>query len=305
MCGIAGFFTDKATDYRHAVAAAVMATHMEARGGHAWGWMSDNEVRHGLGNITMGMSVSAKMPQRFALHTRYGTTGKNTLANAHPFTVAGSKGTVTGVHNGIISNHAEMNHTHKRDCSVDSQHIFHNLANGASLDDLEGYGAIVYAIDGNWFMGRFNEGEMRIAVTDAGIFFASTREAISEALSFADIKVTRWLTVKDNTVYSLTASGIKKAYKIDAMGTRRRWNDLKDDYSWAGFGKLATATPASQECDLCGTPEYDLYELEGQMACVECYTACTDALPHGYLDDTEVDAYRYNTDSRFDVDSRL
>jgi hypothetical protein len=173
------------------------------------------------------------------------------------------------------------------------------------LDDLEGYGAIVYQLNGDWYIGRFNEGEMCVAVTDAGIFFASTRDAISEALSFADIKVTRWLNVKNDTVYSLTARGIKKAYKIDAMGTQRRWNDTLDDTSWLNYGNRATGTLDTPECDLCGTPENELFPLENQLACAECYTACTDQLPHGYLDDTETRAYSYNTDSRFDVDSRL
>jgi predicted glutamine amidotransferase len=308
MCGIAGYITDGKTDYRHQIATAVMAKHMAERGGHAWGWFSATHTQHGLGHITQGMAVQPIAPQSFALHTRYGTTGKNTLANAHPFTIAGTLGTVVGIHNGIISNHAELNATHKRNCAVDSQHIFHAVANGQTLNDLEGYGAIVYSLNGVWHIGRFNEGEMSAALTDAGVFFASTKTAVSEALSLAGITVIKWLNIRNNSVYVLTAAGIKKVYKVAATGTRKRWDDalkgssfssFDDDLRWTDYyvPTRKRHKDSALTCELClADTRGDLYELDDQFVCAECFAAITDKLPSGYVEDAmECSSYSFAT----------
>jgi hypothetical protein len=260
------------------------------------------------------MAVLPTMPQSFALHTRYGTTGQNTLENAHPFTISGELGVVVGIHNGIISNHAELNKTHKRNCTVDSQHIFHAIANGQTLNDLQGYGAIVYSLNGTWYIGRFNEGEMSAAITDAGIVFASTKTAVQEALSLAGITVIKWLNIRNNSVYTVTPTGIRKAYKIAATGTTRRWNDVlkadpyefefshyKDDYIWAD-DKVATRKRTTKSpdlvCELCDADVLrgDLYELDKQFVCAECYAAITDRLPYGYIEDSlECSSYSFAT----------
>jgi asparagine synthetase B (glutamine-hydrolysing) len=292
MCGIAGYTTKQKTDYRHAVATAVLAIHMEKRGGHAWGVMTDTDVQHGLGSIATGLAVYARQASSFALHTRYGTTGGNTLENAHPFTRHGSNGKVVGVHNGIISNHADLNKKYERTCSVDSQHIFQHIADGTSLDDLAGYGAIVYSLNGDWYVGRFNDGDLHIARTDAGIFFASTREAIIEATSFANIRIVEWLKVKNNSVYRLTSNGIKKAYRINATGTRFKWNDALtsasrqltrvssvdvelEDYRWPDFpARAVQSTSASgrvYQCDLCGEYSDDCYDVVYSQGRIDCY----------------------------------
>jgi asparagine synthetase B (glutamine-hydrolysing) len=307
MCGIAGFITDSATDIRHNIAIAILAKHMDDRGGHSWGTMADNHIFHALGAITRGFAVTPALPQRFALHTRYGTTGANVVANAHPFRIAGSERVVTGMHNGIISNHGDLNQRYHRACAVDSQHIFHAIADGKTLDDIEGYGAIVYETNGAWYIGRFNEGEMSVALTDCGVFFASTMDALREALSFAGVPVTRWLNVRNNSVYTITATGIKKAYKVKARGTTRRWNDRQPiDLTWARDDRWAkdedyyadlTIRPtrshtAKDECDLCSEVG-ELYDCEKQLVCAECYAAITDTLPAGYVDEMELNAYAY------------
>jgi asparagine synthetase B (glutamine-hydrolysing) len=305
MCGIAGFITDSATDFRHGVATAILAKHMDERGGHSWGFMTDTRVYHALGSITRGLTITADIPQRLALHTRWGTTGANVLANAHPFTVKGTLGKIVGMHNGIISNHSDLNQRHKRSCAVDSQHIFHSLANGQTLNDLEGYGAIVYSLNGVWYIGRFNEGEMSVALTDSGVFFASTKEALIEALGFAGVAVTRWLNVRNNSVYTVTAAGIKRAYKIKARGTRLRWNDKatnsKYDLSWADDDRLNWSYPIPSErdapempseCELCGEIA-ELYEDDRQLMCAECYSALHDKLPAGYVDEMDFNAYSF------------
>lgn len=296
MCGIAGYKTKDAGSYKFKVAVAIMATRMEERGGHSWGYMTDATTGRGLGSIDLGLKIPRKMPLSFALHTRYGTTGARTVENAHPFTVTGSQGVVVGVHNGIISNHADLNQRYNRACVVDSQHIFHHIANGIKLDDLQGYGAIVYTLNGEWYIGRFNDGEMKVAMTPVGIFYASTKEAVVQAVSYADVTVSKWLKVSNNTVYKLTADGLTKVYRVNAGATTRKWNDKQDDTELYGRDWWKTTDRPSnflQDCDACGDMADDVFELDEQFVCAECYVAQTGAVPNGYIDDVERSAYSY------------
>jgi hypothetical protein len=157
---------------------------------------------------------------------------------------------------------------------------------------LEGYGAIVYRVNGEWFIGRFNDGDMRVAMTTAGIFFASTKDAIMEALSYAGITVKKWLKVRDNHVYRLTHEGLTKAYKVDAMGTRLKWND--DFLVGPSTPRPATATATAtatdipdsrwdDQCDYCGAYGVRLY-VHGKRdaVCADCYYEATDEIPVGF-----------------------
>jgi asparagine synthetase B (glutamine-hydrolysing) len=293
MCGIAGYITNGKTDYRHAVAVAILAKHMDERGGHSWGAMDSQQVIHGLGSINLGLTVNGRMPQHFALHTRYGTTGARVVENSHPFTLDGAAGQVVGMHNGIISNHAQLNRDLKRSLVVDSQHIFANVADGRTLDELEGYGAVVYRVNGDWFIGRFNDGDMKVAMTSAGLFFASTKDALMEALSFAGLTVQKWIKVKDNTFYRLTAFGLTKAYKVDVTGTRFRWNDDLVARSYSPVSSSFTAAVAEQEatpapmdnnegCDYCNSYGVDLYLFNRDAVCADCYYEVTNEVPVGF-----------------------
>ena len=311
MCGIAGYITNKKTNYRHAVAVAVMAKHMEERGGHSWGAMDSNRVIRGLGSINLGLQLTSHMPQQMALHTRYATTGARVVENSHPFTLSGPCGEVVGMHNGIISNHAVLNRDQKRALVVDSQHIFANIAEGRGLNNLEGYGAIVYRLNGEWFIGRFNDGDMRAVITSHGVFFASTKDAIMEALSYAGVEIQQWLKVRDNNVYRLTHEGLNKAYKVDAMGTRFKWDDAITQYYQ--LQRPATARPVTPQataatserapqhaidsaaandlerdyenpqCDYCGAYDCPLYVYDRKDAiCGDCYYEIANEVPAGF-----------------------
>jgi asparagine synthetase B (glutamine-hydrolysing) len=301
MCGIAGYRTTNAGSYKFKVATAILATKMEDRGGHSWGYMTDATSGHGLGSIDKGLRIPSRMPLAFALHTRYGTTGERSLANSHPFTVTGSAGTVVGVHNGIISNHRELNAKHARACAVDSQHIFEHIANGLPLNDLAGYGAIVYTLAGEWYIGRFNNGEMKVAVTPEGIFYASTRDAVAQAASYADLTITKWLKVANNTVYKLTTGGLVKSHRLNVAETSLRWDDdllgrssgAADDVLGRWRSHASNDAPEDSWCDSCYAPTRDLYAYDGMEICAGCFFLETDQTPPGYIDDLERSAYAY------------
>jgi hypothetical protein len=242
------------------------------------------------------MTIPATLPREFALHTRHATTGANVATNAHPFTVSGARGQVVGIHNGIISNHSQLNARYARKCDVDSQHIFQSIADGHSLNELEGYGTIVYTLADTWYIGRFNGGELSMVLTDVGIFYASTDAALIEAASFAGIKIVRWLKVADDTVYTLTPKGIKKVYKVRASETWLRWDDeVEDDFASAvtKVGHKGT----TESCELCNEPADKLYECDTQIICAECYWNLESQLPAGY--DDLADVYEGFSGSRY------
>lgn len=227
MCGIAGYFSNgkKGNDVAIMVATTIMAREMESRGNHSWGSTDGETIARHVGPISKTFSVPQRIPRNFALHTRYATTGKVKQTNSHPFAIGG-KELVIGMHNGIISNHDSLNRAYKRSYRVDSQHIFGHIAEGLPLDDLDGYGTIVYRAGSEWYIGSFNGGELAVAQTRAGIFFASTHRALDTALVAAGLADgARDIITSDNAIYRLTESGLKVAYRVHVGETSYKWDD--------------------------------------------------------------------------------
>jgi asparagine synthetase B (glutamine-hydrolysing) len=208
MCGIAGYIV-KEPNHQTAVALALLAQCIEERGRQSWGMMTDRAVIKRVQTITAGFEMPSKLTTHVALHTRHATDGALTKRNAHPFEVRGAAGKIVGMHNGIIYNHRELNRDYARACEVDSEHIFEHLSEAISLSDIEGYGAIVYRKGSEWFIGKFNGGEMAIAVTAQGLYFASRDKYLSYALGMAGITIRRLLTLQDGKLYTITADGIE------------------------------------------------------------------------------------------------
>ena len=243
MCGIAGYIANQVVQTRFQLAVAMMACEIESRGPQSWGATDGmNHVKH-VGAVTSTMSLSMEMPKEFVLHTRWATAGKTIPENCHPFEMKGKLGTIVGVHNGIIDNHYQLDAKYQ-DFEVDSQHIFNLIVEGEDLNQLRGYGAIVYCLNGEWFIGRFNNGDMEVVKTPVGIFFASTKTALKKAMSMAGITIEQWLNVKDNSVYRITPEGLQKAYKLKCAHTSRAWDDdlTKDYFTYTGKGETKPAT---------------------------------------------------------------
>lgn len=141
MCGIFGynFERTRVDKTRKSMMVAVLALTNDTRGGDSWGFYNGTHLAHGIGDISNAAYQMIDSPIMMA-HTRKATTGAITTENAHPFDI----GSIIGAHNGIITNHSELNSKHKRNYQVDSMHIFGHLDQDLPLSEIHGYGAIEY-----------------------------------------------------------------------------------------------------------------------------------------------------------------
>lgn len=149
MCGIAGFGFNSSLKLDAAQKKVLMSfliTAMDMRGGDSWGYVKltpDGKLSRwrGLNSATGNMRLpEVVQSQQVMFHARKRTHGAVSTDNAHPFL----QGHILGAHNGIVSNHSELNKRYGRDFDVDSQHIFQHLSDGLDVGEINLYGAISY-----------------------------------------------------------------------------------------------------------------------------------------------------------------
>lgn len=304
MCGIAGYYVTDSSDPRVRLAITVLGLKQAERGTQSWGMFYGKPnsvplIHKVAASIEDTFDLPNKLSLAMAVHTRYATTGKIKKDNAHPFTRIGSAGTVIGIHNGIIDNHMDVSLKYNRDYKVDSEHIFAQIADGLPMDELEGYGTIVYSHDSKWFIGRFNGGELTIAVTELGLFYASTRYALEHSLQLAQIPIEKLVHPIDGITYELTTKGINPTgvlLDIKQPYIPTKWDDGK--VVWKNGNRAddtemdeSEGLDATQEltdlpddiihfysdgcvCDVCditipiGT---DMYFLDATLYCEQCF----------------------------------
>jgi hypothetical protein len=213
MCGIAGISNLTPITRR-------MIPHIlwdiETRGRDSWSATDGTSLIKHLGPATLSYAGSADEIDswdRVILHTRAASTGAVTLENQHPFRFDRpnpADGHILGIHNGIVGNHLDLKIEHNRDFEVDSMHIFAHIAAGLDTKDICGWGNLAWYDfcpdfpSGVLRLLRFNSEALHIATLLTGeLIFCSTKETIFRAAAMAGGRVDKFLTIHDETLYTI------------------------------------------------------------------------------------------------------
>lgn len=254
MCGIAGYISNEETiDPRLSIALPLLGVFMTDRGRQSWGWSNGTDVDKHMGEVRSMLGPNHLGHKQAIIHTRQATFGANIAENSHPFNIKG----VLGVHNGMVYNHKEIAEKYGIDYKVDSEIIFHQLAEGRDMSELQGYGAIAFWRDGIFNIGRFNNGDMALANTEFGWVFASTEKALADALGMSGLhqRVKYQVDLKQGNLYQLIGDKIVKTRtKLSVSKAKTGYQPQWQDYgyktnNYGGYKSsvpMVTSGPANQ-----------------------------------------------------------
>ena len=263
MCGIIAWQLQK-PDPRIVPAAALAEWLMDARGKHSWGyWTPEFGLNKGLGlmhqNVPAGIFTNTTM---MIGHCRYATTGAVVEANSHPF----QKGNILGVHNGIVSNHKELNEKYNRNFDVDSEHIFQHIAENKPMKEINAYGAVVW-IDltnpGKIYACKFNDGVLEASSIyddndlkregDAtGTFIASTFDCVAGAMHLSGMNF-ETLKLEKDIVNVIENGGIYSTKTKIGMEDITRYTHTGPTQPPFPIRAMGTTPPSSGTSNTVGT----------------------------------------------------
>ena len=246
----------------------MLAERSDSRGGDSWGWYDPKRgLFKGLGDIAQ---QALKMYQSNILmgHTRKGTTGAITKENSHPFEI----GNIIGAHNGMLTNHSELNNQYKRSYAVDSMHIFGHLNEGRDLSDIGGYGAIEFIRKDQGTdkinLCKLEGGDLHIygigtnAKNCKGIIWASVDDYIEAAAKAAGIKVFAF-KVETGQVYSVDKGMLYLSKEKLELRKGYRYGGSRNSYGWYG-GEWENVDNIADIVDMKSepTPYRNLWEMQ-------------------------------------------
>lgn len=254
MCGVFGF--SKLTS-RTRYMVPFLAYAMETRGNDSWGGSDGEEVIKKVGPISEGFMFPRQWKQAI-FHTRAATVGAVSERNAHPFVVPrADKAPIIGIHNGGVWNWEQLNGKYKRDCQVDSEHIFWQIAAGLPLGELNGRGTIAWFEEYKDYgrqinLTRWSFGDLEVVDMgkEDGIAFCSTKEPLERAMRFARIKEHKFYSpLKDCLRYVMTPDALLETDQ--AMQFGKVWNSSHN----ASFHSAAYTSKQCKKCHGVWTPD--------------------------------------------------
>ena len=216
MCGIAGF--SHMTDVTRRMI-PYLCWEIESRGHDSWGATDGHREVKELGPVTTTLHRHLDEIgtwDRAIFHTRAGSTGSVTLPNQHPFRFTEGVGdawrrTIVGIHNGIISNHFDLNRKYERSFDVDSMHIYAHLTSRMPMTELHGWGNLAWyefnpeEPNGTLHLLRFNNDACNIARLETGeLVFCSTELPVRRAARMAGSEVKHFYRTMEEYIYTAT-----------------------------------------------------------------------------------------------------
>src|ERR1041385_4847308 len=153
VCGISGFVGVSDTEAKKSLVWH-LGIGIDKRGGDACGYVASSVDKLHVGKkpgywtlarkkfINRAASGRASM-----MHARFATCGKKVVSEAHPFAIKRNNRTALyGCHNGIVYTANESAKRNNRTIVVDSEEIFHLLADNDldGIRKLEGYGVVTW-----------------------------------------------------------------------------------------------------------------------------------------------------------------
>lgn len=217
MCGIAGYITkagvtestDARAKKRKIIRGLIIAN--EARGNESAGIAVIGKGTKILKDTVTPTEFATSHKFKRALlekhqivlgHTRLATTGKVTKENAHPFT----KGKITGVHNGMVSNYLSFN----KKVEVDSEVMFELLNKNKDFSEafkkLTGLFAVAWTDTrkpGSVFLVRDGNPLAVALVPSLNTYFFSSERLMLEGIISSHYNRFTAFTLKEEMVYKI------------------------------------------------------------------------------------------------------
>lgn len=224
MCGLAGLSINQtpAKSERKQLSDLVrtMCVAAAKRGVDSWGFgiVDSKEVLYsarGLGSIEKVMDAIPLFGRSLMLHTRHGTVGEATIANAHPFSLEG----ILGAHNGVVQNHRSLETLDKRRYPVDSMALLARIGKGENASDVQAWGAVSWIDEGSPGEG------VRLARLPSGslqVFSATLAEGSQLAVWISDAPKDMLKGLDDTKEFEISGQHVYLVTKGKVYVTERR-----------------------------------------------------------------------------------